>query len=587
MNNAPKVSACLLQVFSLKSIAHLTLVSFVVFDIASLRGASLASAQEMKEPDWSENAPVPQTGRRNPYQWTESTLKKKVHAGQLHAVDYPVKTSEMLIPYEPMQKLLSGKHENPLRRFLSQLYRGFTRLQGMDDVYAWLGLHEFPPESEKGIYAIPYPGGKRPEYRMGTSFIETENGKGLTFSCATCHSSELFGKKIFGLQNRFAKPFHFFSMGEKAVPLIDPYAFQFATGATDGERAMFEETRTAVKSTQTKVPQVVGMDASLAQIGLSLARRERDPYATKSEAAARHPRPSWFRNNIAESKPGVWWNVKYKNRWLLDGSMVSGHPIYTNILWNEIGRGADLEVLETWLNQNGPIIEEITAAVFATEAPPYTDFFPASSVNLKSAKNGEILFKNHCAHCHGTYEKAWNLADASKLNSIEILKTVEVRYHENTPVLNVGTDPGRAEGMHHLAPELNRLAISQNLGVVVKPQKGYVPPPLVGIWARWPYFHNNSAPSLCAVLTQSNLRPQFYYAGPAKNPSTDFDAHCNGYPSADKVPAQWKKNRSTFYDTRREGMGNQGHDEGIFLMNGVEIFSNEEKNDIITFLKTL
>ena len=50
-------------------------------------------------------------------------------------------------------------------------------------------------------------------------------------------------------------------------------------------------------------------------------------------------------------------------RWLLDGSVVSGNPVYTNLIWNEIGRGTDLKELEAWLDKNQKTVDEITAAV--------------------------------------------------------------------------------------------------------------------------------------------------------------------------------------------------------------------------------
>ena len=155
------------------------------------------------------------------------------------------------------------------------------------------------------------------------------------------------------------------------------------------------------------------------------------------------------------------------------------------------------------------------------------------------AKRGEFQFDQHCARCHGTYEKAWSLPEANRLTKYDLVKTVRTWYHKKTPVINVGTDPGRWEGMQYFATELNRLKISQSLQTVVVPQRGYVPPPLDGIWARWPYFHNNSAPSLCAVLTASELRPVVYVAGPAIRPETDYDPDCNGYPSPGTAPVEW------------------------------------------------
>ena len=78
--------------------------------------------------------------------------------------------------------------------------------------------------------------------------------------------------------------------------------------------------------------------------------------------------------------------LKYKTRWLSDGSIVSGNPIFTNFLWNEIGRGVDLQELEQWLKNNKKIVMELTTAVFATESPRWTDFFHADTINIVKAK---------------------------------------------------------------------------------------------------------------------------------------------------------------------------------------------------------
>ena len=338
---------------------------------------------------------------------------------------------------------------------------------------------------------------------------------------------------------------------------------------------------------ETKVPVVLGLDTSLAQVALSLAKRKDDAYATRTDYHARFPRENKLEKMISDSKPAVWWNLKYKNRWLADGSIVSGNPVHTNILWNELGRGTDLKELEQWLQTNDKKIQDLTAAVFATKAPRYEKFFGDHSINLERARRGQKLFVQSCQKCHGVYEKGWNLPGAENLSVNEQIQNVKVTYPEQTPVKDVGTDPGRYLGMKEFSADLNRLAISKAIGVFVEPQKGYVPPPLVGIWSRWPYFHNNSIPNLCALLTPGKGRPVSYYSGPANNRETDFDQDCVGYPLGSKTPTAWKKNPEYLYDSRREGLSNKGHDERIFIKDGVEIFTKSDKQDLIEFLKTL
>jgi hypothetical protein len=327
------------------------------------------------------------------------------------------------------------------------------------------------------------------------------------------------------------------------------------------------------------------LDTSLSQVALSLNRREQDEQASPSSYFENFPRKDILDKAPADSKPAVWWNVKYKNKWLSDGSVISGDPIYTNILWNEIGRGADLEVLDKWLKENPRTIDELTAAVFASEPPRITDFFPADKIDITRAKQGETIFNQKCARCHGVYEKAWSASSSANLPLQEQLKTLKVIPKKNTPVEDVGTDPLRHQGMKSLL-QLNDLAISKANNILIKAQDGYVPPPLVGIWSRWPYMHNNSMPSLCEVLTPAEERRTTYYAGEAKNPQTDFDFECNGYPTAENTPEGWQQ-PTYLYDSSRAGMSNAGHDEDIFVTNGISSLTSDDRKNLIQYLQTL
>lgn len=534
-------------------------------------------------PDWSEKA-APQGS--NPYQIPPNDLTPVRDAGKIHAQIYPVSITGILPPYEPIRHLIEDKSPNPLREFLNTLFRSASGYESMDDFLKDLGLHEYPKASDQGVYSVPYPDGIRPDYRMGFGAIDSSMGVGFSFSCAACHSSNLFGKTVLGLTNRFPKANEFFIKAKSASELIQPTFFKLYTGATSGETEMIKIFKRNMHSVGLKQPLALGLDTSLAQVSLSLNHRNPDEYATFSDRFANTPRPDAILDrNPADSKPAVWWNVKYKNRWLSDGSVVSGNPIFTNLLWNEIGRGTDLVQLEAWLQQNEKTVQEITTAVFSSEAPRYTDFFPASQIDLSLAKQGEQIFNNTCARCHGNYDKAWSLPNADQLSPVEKLRTVNVRYKAQTQVKDVGTDPYRYRGMKSLE-QLNNLAISKKNGILIRAQQGYVPPPLVGIWARWPYFHNNSVPSLCAVLTAAKDRPKFYYSGEANDQEKDFDSECNGYPLGNATPDAWKTSEH-LYDTRKAGMGNNGHDEDIFLENGKELLLPEQKRALIQFLQTL
>lgn len=537
--------------------------------------------------DWSRDFIV-KTPRENLYQLPAAEFQKRVMEGRKHTLIYPVTVSYLRIPYGPLKDYFETSPDYPVRKLVFEITKVVSPFKSMEEVFSWLGVHDYPasPQSETPN-ALPYLTAEEKSLPMGATLLENEHGKGLTFGCATCHTSDLFGVKVLGLTNRFPRANEFFRRGAALAPYVNTFIFRDLLKATEGERLMLVEAKKNLKYVGAKTPVSAGLDTSLAQVALSLAKRKQDEYATRTELSHRFPRKNKLETMVADSKPAVWWNVKYKNRWLSDGSIVSGNPVHTNFLWNELGRGTDLKVLEKWMKDNSKTIEALTAAVFASKPPRYEKFFGENSVDIEKAKRGQAHFVQSCQKCHGTYEKGWEQANAHQLTKTELLQNIKVSYHEKTPVKDVGTDPGRYLGMREFASDLNKLAISKSIGTIVEPQKGYVPPPLDGIWSRWPYFHNNSAPNLCAVLTPGPKRPVTYWAGPAKNKQRDFDQECVGYPVGVKTPSLWKNDTEFFYDTRKEGLSNRGHDDRIFIKNGVEIYSREQKLELIEFLKTL
>lgn len=545
----------------------------------------LTPFSQAQEPDWSEGFIVPPGGRPNPYYLEPETFLYNQKKGKLHAQIYPVSVTGILVPERPLRKFIEDTASNPFKKLVQKLFRDFANVNDFNDLFAWVGLNPYPLEEDSGVYSVPYPNDVRPEHLLGYGEIERNGAVGFTISCAECHSSRLFGKTVLGLSNRFPRANETFIKAKQLMPWLNIKAFQWYHKATDEEAQMLKETKTNLKSVAVKKPLQLGLDTSLAQVALSLNKRKSDPYATKSKWARVSPKKDWLDDYPADSKPAVWWNLKYKNKFLSDGSVVSGNPIYTNLLWNEIGRGADLNLLENWLLNNQDVIRELTTAVFSSEAPHITDFFSEDKIPLVAAQRGQELFEQSCSKCHGYYIKNWQRADADTLSSKEILKTWRVVYPEDTPIKDVGTDPYRRWGMRSLE-KLNDLAISKTIGTRVKAQPGYVPPPLEGIWARWPYLHNNSVPSLCALLTPANRRPKTYYAGPAENPETDFDFECNGYPNSEHVPQNWKK-KEYFYNTQKPGLSNQGHEKMLFNDLGEERFSARDKKNLIYFLQTL
>ena len=537
--------------------------------------------------DWTRDTEVV-AARENIYQLELEKFQKKVQDGRRVALFYPVTVSDLLIPYRPLETFFNSDPHDPIRKLIYQMVRSVSPFKSMGDLYEWLGVHDFP-ENRQEENPNPWPelSVNEQSLPMGATLIETPDGEALTFGCAACHSADLFGVKVLGLTNRFPRANEFFRNGQLVAPYVNSFIFKDVLKTTEGERQILLKAKKATQWVGTKKPVVLGLDTSLAQVALSLAKREEDDYATRTLSSAKNPRPNKLSTMVADSKPAVWWNVKYKNRWLSDGSIVSGNPVHTNFLWNEIGRGTDLKKLEKWMDESHEQIEALTAAVFASKPPRYEKFFGVESIDLEKAKRGQRHFVQSCQKCHGTYEKGWDQPLAFTKNKLNQIQTIKVTYHKKTPVIDVGTDPGRYLGMKEFSNDLNRLQISKNLNAIVEPQKGYVPPPLDGIWARWPYFHNNSIPNLCELLTPSLTRIKTYYAGKAIDKKTDYDQDCLGYPTGEKTPVTWTQNPEYLYDTNKEGLSNSGHDERIFIKDGKEIYTTTEKKELIEFLKTL
>lgn len=539
-----------------------------------------------QSPEWSQTALLPVDGRWNPYGFSESEFLKKREMGQIHAHLYPVQTTGILIPEKPLREILDNTTWNPLVAILNEIFKDVADVDSFDGLFRWAGLVPPPGPQSPPQFLVALPANFQRGDLYGFSRFEKNGVDVFTMSCAACHSDQLFGQTVLGMSKRFPRANEFFIRAQRAAPLYTPWLVQMYTGATDTEMDFLNSSFENLRAVGLRQPLVLGLDTSLAQVALSLNRRAPTPWAEKDSFYETDPRPDFLDRYPGDSKPAVWWNTKYKTRWLSDGSVIDGNPIYTNLLWNEIGRGSDLHELDAWFAKNSHVIEELTTMVFSTQAPRFEDFFAAEKIDRVSAQRGEKIFLQRCTRCHGIYEKNWSQPGAELLSWAEQIKTHRVIYPQPTRVYDVGTDAYRRQAMKSLE-RLNDLQISKNQGILVKAQEGYVPPPLVGIWARWPYLHNNSIPNLCALLTAAEKRPRTYVAGPPQDPQRDFDSNCNGYPLGSKAPRQWFVDPDFFFDTTLRGLSNSGHDEGIFLDQEKELLSDQDKIDLIQFLQTL
>ncbi len=199
----------------------------------------------------------------------------------------------------------------------------------------------------------------------------------------------------------------------------------------------------------------------------------------------------------------------------------------------------------------------VRAYLETLEPPEYPE-----AVDESLAADGKAVFDDNCARCHGTYGP-----DGEYPNLVVSLE-------------EVGTDPTLASAGVLTAKEavswLNRSFFGEVSIVASAP--GYVAPPLDGVWATGPYFHNASVPTIEAVL-DSSKRPQFWrrsYGG------YDFDRLGVWYSVSEygKDGAENDTERRSIYDTRELGYGNGGHTFGDDL-------TSQERSAVLEYVKTL
>jgi mono/diheme cytochrome c family protein len=204
-------------------------------------------------------------------------------------------------------------------------------------------------------------------------------------------------------------------------------------------------------------------------------------------------------------------------------------------------------------------LPRVTSFLASLPAPP----FPFD-VDQGRAKRGEALFKASCASCH-------KAGDASVY-----------------PLGEVGTDPWRAkaftdytitkfnEALYATCPDKKKCSVPNGQVLTNRHEKvGYVATPLDGIWARAPYLHNGSVPTLRQLLIPAE-RPTKFYRG-----SIAYDQENVGF--------AWKSaaTGAVVYDTSLLGQSNKGHDSAAYL-GGIDWQKQPEKlADLIEYMKTL
>lgn len=243
------------------------------------------------------------------------------------------------------------------------------------------------------------------------------------------------------------------------------------------------------------------------------------------------------------------WNVKKKRSLYADGFAPKNARVLMQFL---LLPSHGPEKLAEW----EPDFADILAWIESLEAPKYP-----FAIDQPLADQGRVVFEKHCTSCHGTYG-------------------AKPAYEQQTiPIDVVKTDRVRLEALNRQHRQWMRDGWMSRFGadpVEVEPI-GYVAPPLDGIWASAPYFHNGSVPTLWHVLHPAE-RPAIWRRSENGYNQQHVGLEFEVFQEVPKTDSNYS--RRQFFDTRIRGKSAGGHDFPSKL-------TDDEKRQVLEYLKTL
>ena len=245
-----------------------------------------------------------------------------------------------------------------------------------------------------------------------------------------------------------------------------------------------------------------------------------------------------------------WWHFKKRSHIYIDGFAQKGvRGLMQFVLVKENGPDA----FRRWEKD----FRDIYAYIESLQAPKYP-----FHIDRELANTGERVFFDTCAECHGTYGPH------------------ESYPQRIVPIDEIGTDRVRLDALsvkHRQNYGRSWFAHNGQHDTIEQPG-GYLAPPLDGVWATGPYFHNGSVPTLWHVLRPRD-RPAVW-----KRVDSEFDQPRVGpmVIELEDMPRSLpdKQARRQYFDTRAFGKSADGHrfpDE----------LDESQKRAVLEYLKTL
>jgi cytochrome c5 len=215
-------------------------------------------------------------------------------------------------------------------------------------------------------------------------------------------------------------------------------------------------------------------------------------------------------------KPQPWTSYRYKT------AGTEGHGLYVdggfdgNVADVTYAMAISRDHLGKDYAEAREVFRQCVPEYFKSLSPPRYPFI--ADVREETADAGHAVFMETCARCHGEFRKTGP-------------KTYELVNFPNTLVDHdeLGTDSLRITGVFDMSIEEKKRFLS---GTVTTTNR-YVAPPLVGIWARGPYLHNASVPTIYNLL-KSSTRPRKYSMRPSSTDPANYDQARIGWKYVDE-----------------------------------------------------
>jgi mono/diheme cytochrome c family protein len=356
-------------------------------------------------------------------------------------------------------------------------------------------------------------------------------------NCLQCHSQEFNGALVIGMGNSLSDYTTDHSANARLLEKL------LKNGS--GNNLKYDAAKNFIQSIEAVSPYLVtetkGVNVADRLAALLVAHR--DPKTFRWIDSSQLPIPE----ELIPTDVPPWWLLKKKHAMFYNGF---GRGDFGRFLMasNLLTVTDTSEAAEVDKHFN-----DVLAYIYSLQPPKYP-----RPINTKLAEDGQLIFEASCSGCHGNYGK-----DADYPNLLipeETIQTDSLLYSSNY------SSPQFVDWFNQ-----SWFTTGDHPAKLV-PFKGYIAPPLDGIWATAPYLHNGSVPNL-ETLLNSKLRPK-YWSRNFKNPQYDIDSPGWKY-KEEAAPV----NKDT-YNTTLKGYSNTGHTFGDKL-------SNDERAALIEYLKTL